>query len=171
MTRHTKLKLDGLFVPPSIVAELRRELSEELQRRCLALARQRRDAIGKPLQQKRIDRLHTSDPTARQRYGLPDTLDFTYNVANESARQLYRQLGVSGSIAPALEVERPEGAIPVMFTRHCLLHQLGYCTRMGRKPPFALPLYLVRGRDRLRVANDCRHCMMTLWLDPAPTDF
>ena len=92
-------------------------------------------------------------------------------MANESARQLYRQLGVSGSIAPALEVERPEGAIPVMFTRHCLLHQLGYCTRMGRKPPFALPLYLVRGRDRLRVANDCRHCMMTLWLDPAPTDF
>ena len=162
------IKLDGLFVPPSIVAELRRELAEELQRQCLALALQCRDAIGKPLQQKRIDRLRTSDPTARQRYGLPDTLDFTYNVANESARQLYRQLGVSGSIAPALEVERPEGAIPVMFTRHCLLHQLGYCTRTGRKPPFALPLYLVRGRDRLRVENDCRHCMMTLWLDPSP---
>lgn len=160
------LSLDGLFVPPSLVAELRRELSEELQRQCLAKALQRRDAIGKPLQQKRINRLRTSDPMARQRYGLPDTLDFTYNVANESARELYRQLGVSGSIAPALEVERPEGAIPVMFTRHCLLHQLGYCTRTGRKPPFALPLYLVRGRDRLRIANDCHHCMMTLWLDP-----
>ena len=160
------LSLDGLFVPPSLVAELRRELSEELQRQCLAKALERRDAIGKPLQQKRIDRLHTSDPTARQRYGLPDTLDFTYNVANESAHKLYRQLGVSGPIAPALEVERPEGAIPVMFTRHCLLHQLGYCTRTGRKPPFALPLYLVRGRDRLRIAHDCRHCMMTLWLDP-----
>lgn len=165
--KRVTLSLDGLFVPPSLVAELRRELSEELQRQCLAKALQRRDAIGKLLQQKRIDRLHTSDPTARQRYGLPDTLDFTYNVANESARKLYRQLGVSGSIAPALEVERPEGAIPVMFTRHCLLHQLGYCTRTGRKPPFALPLYLVRGRDRLRIAHDCRHCMMTLWLDPS----
>ena len=165
--KRVTMSLDGLFVPPSLVAELRRELSEELQRQCLAKALQRRDAIGKPLQQKRIDRLHTSDPTARQRYGLPDTLDFTYNVANESARKLYRQLGVSGPIAPALEVERPEGAIPVMFTRHCLLHQLGYCTRTGRKPPFALPLYLVRGRDRLRIAHDCHHCMMTLWLDPS----
>ena len=165
--KRVTLSLDGLFVPPSLVAELRRELSEELQRQCLAKALQRRDAIGKPLQQKRIDRLHTSDPTAHQRYGLLDALDFTYNVANESARKLYRQLGVSGSIAPALEVERPEGAIPVMFTRHCLLHQLGYCTRTGRKPPFALPLYLVRGRDRLRIAHDCRHCMMTLWLDPS----
>lgn len=165
--KRVTMSLDGLFVPPSLVAELRRELSEELQRQCLAKALQRRDAIGKPLQQKRIDRLHTSDPTAHQRYGLLDALDFTYNVANESARKLYRQLGVSGPIAPALEVERPEGAIPVMFTRHCLLHQLGYCTRTGRKPPFALPLYLVRGRDRLRIAHDCRHCMMTLWLDPS----
>lgn len=165
--KRVTLSLDGLFVPPSLVAELRRELSEELQRQCLAKALQRRDAIGKPLQQKRIDRLHTSDPTAHQRYGLLDALDFTYNVANESARKLYRQLGVSGPIAPALEVERPEGAIPVMFTRHCLLHQLGYCTRTGRKPPFALPLYLVRGRDRLRIAHDCHHCMMTLWLDPS----
>ncbi len=165
--KRVTLSLDGLFVPPSLVAELRRELSEELQRQCLAKALERRDAIGKPLQQKRIDRLRTSDPTAHQRYGLPDTLDFSYNVANKSARELYRHLGVSGPIAPALEVERPEGSIPVMFTRHCLLHQLGYCTRTGRKPPFALPLYLVRGRDRLRIANDCRHCMMTLWLDPS----
>ena len=165
--KRVTMSLDGLFVPPSLVAELRRELSEELQRQCLAKALQRRDAISKPLQQKRIDRLHTSDPTAHQRYGLLDALDFTYNVANESARELYRQLGVSGPIAPALEVERPEGSIPVMFTRHCLLHQLGYCTRTGRKPPFALPLYLVRGRDRLRIAHDCRHCMMTLWLDPS----
>lgn len=165
--KRVTLSLGGLFVPPSLVAELRRELSEELQRQCLAKALEHRDAIGKPLQQKRIDRLRTSDPTARQRYGLPDTLDFTYNVANESARELYRHLGVAGPIAPALEVERPEGSIPVMFTRHCLLHQLGYCTRTGRKPPFTLPLYLVRGRDRLRIANDCRHCMMTLWLDPS----
>lgn len=165
--KRVTLSLDRLFVPPSLVAELRRELSEELQRQCLAKALQRRDAIGKPLQQKHVDRLRTSDPTVHQRYGLPDTLDFTYNVANESARELYRHLGVSGPIAPALEVERPEGSIPVMFTRHCLLHQLGYCTRTGRKPPFALPLYLVRGRDRLRISNDCRRCMMTLWLDPS----
>ena len=75
--KRVTLSLDGLFVPPSLVAELRRELSEELQRQCLAKALQRRDAIGKPLQQKRIDRLRTSDPTARQRYGLPDALDLS----------------------------------------------------------------------------------------------
>lgn len=159
-------QLGGLFVPPSLLAELRRSVTEELLARCESCALQRRDAIGAALQQKRIDRLSSPDGSLGERYGLPDTLDFTYNVANESARQLYRKLGVTGEIAPAFEVERPEGTIPVMFTRHCLRHQLGYCTRTSRKQPFALPLYLIRGGDRLRVETDCKRCMMTLWLDP-----
>lgn len=160
------LQLEGLFVPPSLLTALRRDACKALLELCQTQALQARDKIGRELQTKRLEALAHTAPEARERYGLPDTLDFTYNVANASAAQLYRQLGVTGAIASALEVERPEGAIPVMFTRHCLRHQLGYCTRTGRKPPFALPLYLVRGSDRLRVETDCQRCLMTLWLDP-----
>lgn len=53
----------------------------------------------------------------------------------------------------------------MMFTRHRLLHVWLLHTD-GSQATLALPLYLVRGRDRLCVANDRRHCMMTLWLDP-----
>ena len=160
------LQLEGLFVPPSLLTALRRDACEALLELCQTHVLQARDKVGRELQRKRLEALAHTAPEARERYGLPDTLDFTYNVANASAAQLYRQLGVTGPIASALEVERPEGAIPVMFTRHCLRHLLGYCTRTGRKPPFALPLYLVRGSDRLRVETDCQRCLMTLWLDP-----
>ncbi len=160
------MDLGGLFVPPSILTELRREACAELQALCQSAVLQRRSEIGAELQELRVRTLsQQTTSSTRERYELPEQLDFTYNVANKSALRLYRQLGVSGPIAPALEIKRPEGSIPVMFTRHCLRHQLGYCTRGHRQPPFTLPLYLVRGSQRLRVETDCKHCMMTLWLD------
>lgn len=163
------LDLGGLFVPLSLTTELRRQAVDRLVERQRAVALAKRDVRGaEQLAHRRetLARLTGEDAeTTRSRYGLPADLDFTYNVANDSARHLYRRLGVTGEISPALEVVRPVGPIPVMFTRHCLLHQLGYCTRTHSKPPFPLPLYLVRGSQRIRIETDCRRCGMILWLD------
>ena len=122
-----------------------------------------RDRRGEQLLERRLDFLNQVH--SREESGLPERLDFTYNVANRQAEQLYRRLGVTGEIAPAMEVAMPEGPVPVMTTRHCLLHRLGFCTREGKQPPFTLPLYLVRGRECFRITTDCRACQMTLLLD------
>ena len=158
-----ELRLRGLYLPPSVVTELRRELVERLREACRRVMTEERDHRGERLREQRRDFL--SRDHSREESGLPASLDFTYNVANRKAEQLYRRLGVEGEIAPAMEVAMPEGSVPVMQTRHCLLHRLGYCTREGKRPPFALPLYLVRGQERFRITTDCRACRMTLWLD------
>ena len=158
-----ELRLQGLYLPPSVVTELRRELVERLREACRRAMTEERDRRGERLREQRRDFL--SREHSREECGLPASLDFTYNVANRQAERLYRRLGVKGEIAPAMEVAMPEGSVPVMQTRHCLLHRLGYCTREDKRPPFALPLYLVRGQERFRITTDCRACQMTLWLD------
>ena len=157
------LRLRGLYLPPSVVTELRRELVEQLREACRRAMTEERDHRGERLREQRRDFL--SRDHSREESGLPASLDFAYNVANRQAERLYRRLGVEGEIVPAMEVAMPEGSVPVMQTRHCLLHRLGYCTREGKRPPFALPLYLIRGRERFRITTDCRACLMTLWLD------
>ena len=158
-----ELRLRGLYLPPSVVTELRRELVERLRESCRRVMTEERDHRGERLREQRRDFL--SRDHSREECGLSESLDFTYNVANRQAERLYRRLGVEGEIAPAMEVAMPEGSVPVMQTRHCLLHRLDYCTREGKRPPFALPLYLVRGQERFRITTDCRACQMTLWLD------
>ena len=158
-----ELRLRGLYLPPSVVTELRRELVERLREACRRVMTEERDHRGERLREQRRDFL--SRDHSREECGLSESLDFTYNVANRQAERLYRRLGVEGEITPAMEVAMPEGSVPVMQTRHCLLHRLGYCTREGKRPPFALPLYLVRGQERFRITTDCRACQMTLWLD------
>lgn len=159
--RKGTLELNGLYLPPSIATEMRRELMELLQQDSEARMLHQREEIGLLLASKRKAFLsHTYDADT---YELPSQLDFTYNVANRSAEQFYRLLGVTGTIAPALEVEKPEGEVPVMFTRHCLLHQMGYCTRDKVKPPFPLPMYLVRGKERFKLTHNCKECQMIVW--------
>ncbi|MDO5035736.1 MAG: U32 family peptidase [Porphyromonas sp.] len=162
--RQSSVELHGLYLPPSIATEMRRELVERLQEESHHQMVQKRDKTGRALAEAR--RLFLSQHHDAESYGLPNNLDFTYNVANQGAEQFYRLLGVTGEISPALEVEKPEGEIPVMFTRHCLLHYLGYCTRDKVKPPFALPLYLVRGKERFKLTTNCRDCHMIVWSDP-----
>lgn len=155
------IETGGYYIPPSVLTELRRELVEALQSEVEKAVKTERLERGTAFLEQR--KLFLAQVHLASDFGLPEHLDFTYNVANKSAEKLYRIVGVQGPIDPALEVESPRGDIPVMFTRHCLLHTLGYCTREGRKPPFELPLYLVRGKERFRVSTDCRACMMTLW--------
>lgn len=160
---HLTLSLGGLYLPPSVMTEMRRELAEGIMRDNDLSAHTERDEVGKALIDVRNSFLSRSHMASD--YGLPDELDYTYNVANKSAEHFYRILGVAGNIVPALEVEKPVGEIPVMYTRHCLMHQIGYCTREGKNPPFKLPLYLVRGKQRFRVTTNCKECQMTVWSD------
>ncbi len=161
--RNLEIDNGGYYLPPSILTDLRRRLVDQLEQQSQDYAKAKRDRVGILLREKK--RRFLSTHHSRECYELPKELDFTYNVANKEAERFYRISGVDGTITPALEVQRPKGSIPVMFTRHCLRHALGYCTKDGVKPPFSLPMYLVRGNERFRIETDCKECCMILWQD------
>lgn len=146
----TTIEVDtkGFFVPLSIASSLKRLGIEALDR---AL------------------RLHYSaHPIYRPSYaripqsvGTGNMIGFDYNVANCAAKNAYQSWGAQ-QIVPAYEVTPTKDA-PLMTCRHCIRRHLGYCTRSKREMPYKEPLYLVHGKERIRLAFDCKECSMKLY--------
>jgi putative protease len=112
--------------------------------------------------------------------------DLTYldNVANKNAKAFYFRCGVK-QIEPAFENQVQEN-VPLMFTKHCILYQMGECKKRNtsnviarvatrnnpfqdnfplRSSQFATteikePLFLVTGKNRLQIQFDCVNCEM-----------
>ena len=91
-------------------------------------------------------------------------IDFSYNVANVTAREFYRRCGAT-SVAPAYEMSAPHDAA-IMTCRFCLRHALGACLREknARRLPSELYLRLDDGR-RFRLEFDCSRCYMKVYAD------
>nr|WP_314668832.1 U32 family peptidase [uncultured Porphyromonas sp.] len=146
----TTIEIDtkGFFVPLSVASSLKRLGVEALDR---AL------------------RLHYSaHPIYRPSYaripqsvGTGNMIGFDYNVANCAAKKAYQSWGAQ-QIVPAYEVTPTKDA-PLMTCRHCIRRHLGYCTRSKREMPYKEPLYLVHGKERIRLAFDCKECSMKLY--------
>lgn len=140
------------FVPVSIAGQLRRELSalytttwQKTRQQTLCLATERMPALDRS--------------TLPQRpHFIPD---YRANVANKLARRHYDIQGYK-QMAPAYELSPTDEAY-LMTTKHCIKHELGYCTREGRaQMPFVEPLYLEQGTNRIRLEFDCHRCQMYL---------
>ena len=75
------------------------------------------------------------------------------------------------AVAPAYECE-PPFAVPLMFTRHCIRRQWGYCLKSKQKPADAAkwkaPLYLQYRDTRLRLEFDCTRCEMRIYAAATP---
>ena len=133
---------ENLFVPSSLLGEMRREavdrlLSERLARR----TRRRRRA---------------ESPTAVY---PSSTVDYTANISNAKAEAFYRSHGVR-TVERAYE-EQPRAGVPLMFTRHCLRYSMGWCPVHQRgRSPFREPYYLLYEGTRLRLEFDCTRCEM-----------
>lgn len=142
----TRIDIDldeSLFIPASTLSKLR-------QRGVESLDRARRLAY-------RPDRRLPEERSAR----FPQsTLSYLGNVSNHLAEQFYREHGVT-SIEPAFETKAVEGA-PLMFTRHCIRHMLGYCKKTPAGKELPEPLTLLYKGERLTLHFDCRACEMTL---------
>jgi len=87
------------------------------------------------------------------------------NVANKNAEAFYFRCGVK-QIEPAFENQKQEN-VPLMFTKHCILYEAGYCYKrrdvthpLATLADFKEPLYLVSGKNRLQLAFDCVNCEM-----------
>ena len=136
-----------VFVPASLLARLRRETVELLDRN---------HAITRP-----VDKRRPEDKSAP----CPNTaLTLADNVANHLAESVYHDHGVT-NLVPALEAGAPVTAdTQLMHTRYCLRRQLGACLKGKNANRLPRDLYLKTGNSLLKVNCDCQACEMTLTL-------
>lgn len=137
---------NGLFIPRSLLGQLRRRTALALER-ALRLTHRRTSRL--------IKREHPPCDTA--------FLSYEYNIANSLALAHYTASGAV-TVEGAFELEQ-RGQAHLMTMRHCLLRHLGYCLKYGRKPPFKTPLRLRAEGIRLVVLQDCEYCLNYLVAD------
>lgn len=141
---HIDIDLDKeLFIPASTLSKLRQRAVEWLDRA-------RRIAY-------RPERRRAEDKSARY---PQSSLNYLGNVSNHLAEQFYREHGVT-RIEPAFET-RPVEGVPLMFTRHCIRHMLGYCKKTPAGKELPEPLTLLYKGERLTLHFDCKACQMTI---------
>lgn len=145
---------DDAFIPASLLAELRREVSAQLLADKAAAWNKRRSGISAPC------------PPVPHPCPLPANLqlDHTANVANPLARKHYERMGCS-VMAQAYELEPPAGAV-VMTTRHCIRRALGHCLKEqqkagGQANDWNSPLFLrTTDGELFPLRFDCQRCEM-----------
>ena len=145
--RDVQINLPGaLFVPNSLLNQLRRETVERLdEARVNAAPRGQRKAVSVP-------------PPV-----YPEThLSFLANVYNHKARAFYQRYGVK-LIDAAYEAHQEKGDVPVMITKHCLRFAFNLCPKQAKgsiKSWKATPMQLIHGDEVLTLKFDCRPCEM-----------
>ena len=145
--RDVQINLPGaLFVPNSLLNQLRRETVERLDdARVKSAPRGQRKAVSVP-------------PPV-----YPDThLSFLANVYNHKARAFYQRYGVK-LIDAAYEAHQEKGDLPVMITKHCLRFAFNLCPKQAKgsiKSWKATPMQLIHGDEVLTLKFDCRPCEM-----------
>ena len=98
---------------------------------------------------------------------LPETLDFTYNITNSKAEQLYRHFGAT-QIAQGPEAGGPITTGQVMISKYCLRRELGACLLRpsGKNLPTDLHLVTEDGKENLQLHFDCKTCKMHIIRNP-----
>ncbi len=168
---------DELFIPSSLLSELRREAADSLQKKIVeatgqGLVRSTKHTDGQ--QQTEMnggeeDRRDAAQAECNVNFEQPqdlyDTYSYLYNVANHLSRQFYERQGIKVE-APAFEVKEPGKAL-VMQCRHCLRYALGHCVkRGGTAPRWREPLTLRLGDGRrFRLEFRCDLCQMNIYAE------
>lgn len=140
--------LDDVFIPLSVLAELRREAVELLVKAA---------KINYKFHYRR------KEDYSAQYY--EKELSYAGNVSNSLACKVYKDHGVE-KIEEALEISdhsKLSGEEVLMTTRYCLLGELEKCKRKDNPADrYKDPLYLQSGNVRLRLEFDCNRCEMKI---------
>ena len=151
-----------LFVPSSLLAELRRRMVSQLDGGVERLVLSRRTCLPVDSRQK---------PSGVPHPLLYDNYSYLYNIANKEARRFYERQGLPAAgdafeLGNTLSDDRKSPAL-LMQCRHCIRRLLGACTRdRGEKPHWREPLSLLLpdGR-RFRLRFDCQQCQMLVYAE------
>jgi putative protease len=131
------------FIPSSFLADCRRKAVDKLDEL-------RNNSY------KRSTRIAELDADFPQKQ-----LTYLGNVTNKLAHKFYQQHGVE-DIKAGFEVKAAAG-VPLMFTKHCIKYELGWCPREGYKAEFKEPLFLINNSQKYRVRFDCQKCEMEIF--------
>lgn len=133
------------FIPNSILADARRNLTDSLDR--------------------------TAEATYRFGYRRKENLEYkiqknmlitSANVSNNLADEVYTHHGVNGA-KKAIEVElKTNLSEPLMRCAYCILHEMGQCRKFSKSKKFK-DIYLSNGRDRFLLKFDCENCQMLVY--------
>lgn len=136
--------LNDVFIPSSLVADLRRRGINSLDTQEDLATQEQTDNLSEPIVPN--DKYHK---------------EYTYlhNAYNDKARLFYKDIGI------VVTTERTGELL--MQCRHCIRYSLGYCVKNGgRRPDWHEPLYLRLGDGRrFRLDFDCRNCQMNVMAD------
>ena len=138
----------SLFVPNSVLSEMRRMLVEQL----MAAHTDSASDSDQGLETARPIPGPVPTPPA---YHYP----YLYNIANREAQAFYGSDDLT-----AFELRGGDG--PLMQCRHCLRYTLGFCVKHdGKRPTWKEPLSLRMGDGRtFRLEFDCKHCQMNVYV-------
>lgn len=148
------------FIPNSILAEIRRQATDELMGRLSEMSENQKDTKTKDQAQQLPDKGKGSFHSISS-YQQP----YMYNIANRLAHSFYEQEGMS-DITPAFEIRKPSSPL-VMQCRYCLRHELGQCKKSHKQSGLLkepLHLRLADGRT-FRLEFDCKKCQMNIYAD------
>lgn len=148
------------FIPNSILAEIRRQATDELMGRLSEMSENQKDTKTKDQAQQLPDNGKVSFHSISS-YQHP----YMYNIANRLAHSFYEQEGMS-DITPAFEIKKPSTPL-VMQCRYCLRHELGQCKKSHKQSGLLkepLHLRLADGRT-FRLEFDCKKCQMNIYAD------
>lgn len=148
------------FIPNSILAEIRRQATDELMGRLSEMSENQKDTKTKDQVQQLPDNGKVSFHSISS-YQHP----YMYNIANRLAHSFYEQEGMS-DITPAFEIRKPSSPL-VMQCRYCLRHELGQCKKSHKQSGLLkepLHLRLADGRT-FRLEFDCKKCQMNIYAD------
>ena len=135
----------NVFIPASLMARLRRETIELLDRT---------HRITRHVDRRRPEDKSIPYPVLK--------LTPADNVANHLARDVYHEHGVK-KIVPALETGAPtDASTTLMHTRYCIRRQLGACLKGKNASALPRDLYLRTVNTLLRVTCDCSRCEMKI---------
>lgn len=136
---HIKLE-NSWFFPASVLSEWRRQAIEKLDET-------RAHNFVRELPRKAV---HSNFPIKQ--------LTYLGNVSNKNAEAFYREHGVE-NIQPGFEIKHQEG-VPLMFTKHCIKYEMGWCPREGYKSEVNEPYYLTHKGQKFMLRFDCKKCEM-----------
>lgn len=148
------------FIPNSILAEIRRQATDELMGRLSEMSENQKDTKMKD-HARQIPEKGKGSFHSISSYQQP----YMYNIANRLAHSFYEQEGMS-DITPAFEIKKPSSPL-VMQCRYCLRHELGQCKKSHKQSGLLkepLHLRLADGRT-FRLEFDCKKCQMNIYAD------
>ena len=162
--REIKTNGDNLFIPSSVLADLRREAVRLLLQKRAEIDKQRRHSYLKP------DYV-TLSKNADARGVIPE--DFRANALNSFAKEILSNLGLH-NVDDAFELQQ-DAAHPVMVTRHCLKYALGHCpkyhnpeypTDFAKKDKWEEPMALRIGGKKFLIKFGCKNsCFSEIFIN------